>query len=375
MASPEDEKKAAPTADVTSLPEIAIVEESADAALDLLEKYGHTVEAATPAQLKKVRYKLYFILLPLLLLINVWLFIDKATLSYSALLGIMEDTGLTDTEYNNLSTIFYTGYIVAQLPGHYLFQRIPLSKFVSGSIFLWSILLFLHCTASSYGGLIPLRFFLGVVEATLVPAMEATLGMFFTPQEYIKIQPIFWASCMGCPLPAGFIAYGLLFATDTIAPWKLFMIVTGSMSFILAIVNFFYFPNNPAEARFLTIEERVWVIRKVHESTKSSIEQKRFKKSQALEALRDPISWLFLLGAFTLMIANNLQFQQSLIFLKMGVGNLGSTLVSAAGGGFSICVCITATILLRLVPNKAGYWGAAWCMPAVAGGIGMAALD
>lgn len=76
MASSEDEKKAAPTADVTSLPEIAIVEESADATLDLLEKYDHTVEAATPALLKKVRYKLYFSLLPLLLLINVWLFVS-----------------------------------------------------------------------------------------------------------------------------------------------------------------------------------------------------------------------------------------------------------------------------------------------------------
>lgn len=84
MASETDEKKAAPTTDVTSLPETAIVEESADATLDLLEKYGHTVEPASAAQLKRVRYKLYFSLLPLLILINVWLFVSTSLTKLSS---------------------------------------------------------------------------------------------------------------------------------------------------------------------------------------------------------------------------------------------------------------------------------------------------
>lgn len=35
--------------------------------------------------------------------------IDKATLAYASLLGIFEETHITDTDYNNLNTIFYTG--------------------------------------------------------------------------------------------------------------------------------------------------------------------------------------------------------------------------------------------------------------------------
>lgn len=89
------------------------------------------------------------------------------------------------------------GYIVAQLPGHYLMQRLPLGKFVSVSIFLWSVIIFLHCTAKNFGGLVPLRFFLGVTEAVLVPAMEVTMSMFFTPTEFAEVQPIWWISCMG----------------------------------------------------------------------------------------------------------------------------------------------------------------------------------
>lgn len=68
----------------------------------------------------------------------------------------------------------FPGYMVAQIPGHYLMQKLPLGRFVTISVFLWSVVVFLHCTAKSYGGLIPLRFFLGFFESCLVPAMEVT---------------------------------------------------------------------------------------------------------------------------------------------------------------------------------------------------------
>jgi MFS family permease len=312
-------------------------------------------------------------------------------LSYASILGLFKETGIDDTQYNNLNTVFYVGaslittvpdfrlilgigYLVAQWPGHYLMQRLPLGKFITAIVFMWSVIILLHCTASNYGGLIALRFFLGLFESVIVPAMEITLGMFFKPEEQALMQPIFWISCMGTPLPAGFIAYGLLYSkSTTVLPWKFFMIITGSITFLLSIYSFFYYPNNPAVARFLTLEEKVQTIRRVHESSKASIEQKHFKKSQFKEAIRDPISWLFGLQALTLMLSNNLFYQQNLLFIGIGVSNLGSTLVSAAGGGFAILVCLVATYLLSRFRNKNAYWATFWCIPAIAGGIGMVA--
>jgi len=60
-------------------------------------------------------------------------------------------------------------------------------------------------------------------------------------------------------------------------------------------------------------------------------------------------------------------------FLGIGVSDLGSTLVSAAGGGFAVIVCIVAAALLKLYPNNNVYWASVWCIPAVAGGIGLVA--
>lgn len=163
---------------------------------------------------------------------------------------------------------------MGQLPGSLLIQKLPLGKYVSGSIFFWAVIVFLHCTATSYGGLIPLRFFLGVVESAIVPALETTMSMFFTPKELHEVQPIFWISCVGSSIPVGTIAYGLLWSKSSVSPWKFFMITTGGLTLLLSVLCWFLYPDNPAKARFLSTEEKVQVIQRVHESTKSSIEQK-----------------------------------------------------------------------------------------------------
>ncbi|KAK9234018.1 putative allantoate permease of the major facilitator superfamily [Lipomyces kononenkoae] len=383
MASPEVESKTEsknePVSAEVNVPVAlrsrVISKRAADVTLELVEKYGDSFEPLTPNAERRLRWKLYLWIVGLVSVVNLWLFIDKATLAYGSLLGIFEETGLTDTEYNNLNTLFYTGYIIAQAPGHYLIQRLPLGKFVAATIFVWSLIVFLHCTAKSYGALIPLRFFLGFSESVLVPAMEMTMNMFFTPSEVIRVQPVFWIACMGSPIPAGFVAYGLLFSKSSVLPWKFFMIITGGVSFLLAIYSWFYYPDNPTKAKFLSLEEKFHTIQRVHHATKSSIEQKTFKPYQVREALTDPVSWLFTLAVFCLMIANNLAYQQNLLFLKIGVSDLGSTLVSVAGGGFAVVCCIVATIGLTYFRNRSAFWGTFWCLPAVAGGIGMVALD
>jgi MFS family permease len=185
-------------------------------------------------------------------------------LSYASILGLFKETGIDDTQYNNLNTVFYVGaslittvpdfglilgigYLVAQWPGHYLMQRLPLGKFITAIVFMWSVIILLHCAASNYGGLIALRFFLGLFESVIVPAMEITLGMFFKPEEQALMQPIFWISCMGTPLPAGFIAYGLLYSkSTTVLPWKFFMIITGSITFSPFHLLLLLLPQQPS---------------------------------------------------------------------------------------------------------------------------------
>ncbi|OAQ67259.1 major facilitator superfamily domain-containing protein [Pochonia chlamydosporia 170] len=353
-----------------------IAEKYADETLRIFEEHGKDYPPLTPERETQIRRKCYWYVMGLLSAINLLLFIDKSTLGYAAILGLFEETGISKAEYNNLGTFFYVGYLAAQWPGHYAMQKLPLGKFVASLVFVWGVTIFLHCVATKYAGLVVLRLLLGASESVVVPAMEMTIGMFFNRREQSFLQPFLWATSAAAPVCAAFISYGLLWSKSSILPWKLFMIVTGGLSVLLSGVVWFWYPNNPSQAKFLTLEEKVHVIQRVHESSQSSIEQKQFKKSQFQETLRDPVSWLFCLQSFTLMMSNNLTYgQQNLITKAIGVDSLGSTLVAAAGGGFGVAICLAGTVALRWWPSNLAFHGFIWCVPAIAGGIGMVALN
>ncbi|KAI8283317.1 putative transporter [Colletotrichum sp. SAR 10_99] len=315
-----DEKEIQPS--VKSPPKGKTVsEKNADVTLRLLEQHGDDFGPLTPEAEKKLRRKLYWRIMTLLSAINIMLFVDKSTLGYAAILGLFEETGIRQAQYNNLNTMFY-------------------------------------------------------VEAVIVPAMEVTIGMFFNRHEQSFLQPVLWITCQAAPILTGFISYGLLWSTGPVLPWKLLHVVTGGLTLILAIWVWIDYPSNPAEARFLTLEEKVQVIRRVHKAQQSSIEQKHFKKEQFIETMKDPVSWLFALQSFTLMYSNNLNYgQKNLITTSIGIKPLGSTLVAAAGGAFGVACCIVATLALRRWPSNLALHGTVWCMPAVAGGIAMTTVD
>uniref|UniRef100_A0A8H7NBJ2 Major facilitator superfamily (MFS) profile domain-containing protein n=1 Tax=Bionectria ochroleuca TaxID=29856 RepID=A0A8H7NBJ2_BIOOC len=356
-------------------PKPVLSEKYADETLRLVEEYGDQVGPLTPEKESKLRFKLYLYMMGLISAINLLLFIDKSTLGYAAILGLFEETGITKAQYNDLGTFFYVGYLAAQWPGHYAMQKLPFGKFIAVLVFMWGVALLLHCVATKFAGLVVLRIVLGACESVVVPAMEMTIGMFFNRKEQSFLQPVFWVTTQLAPVCAAFISYGLLWTHSHVLPWKLFMIITGGVSILLSIVTWFYYPNNPGDAKFLTLEQRVHTIQRVQKSSQSSIEQKQFKKTQFLETIRDPVSWLFCLQAFTLMMSNNLTYgQQNLITTALGVDNLGSTLVAAAGGGFGVLVCIAGTIALRLWPSNLALHGLVWCVPAIAGGIGMVSM-
>ncbi|SCU80230.1 LAFA_0B08262g1_1 [Lachancea sp. 'fantastica'] len=352
-----------------------VTSRDADVTLQFLRENDHLVEPITPEEERKLSRKTMWIVVGLTALINLLLYADKAVMSFAAIFTFFEDTGLTQNKYNNANTLFYVGYIVGQ-GNLYFIQKLPLSRVMVVMTSLWTVIIFLHCTAHNYQGVYVLRFFLGFVESIAIPALNTTMGQFLTPREKSATAPVFYAACMGVTIPVGFIAYGVLNINDPpIAAWKIFTIIIGGCTFLLTVLIFFVYPSNPTDAVFLSKKERIWTIRRVQESTGSSIEQKTFKPYQVKEALKDPISWIF--GAFFLLqqLANNLTYQQNLLFENLGqISNLDSTLVSVASGGFAVVCAIIATTFLLYKKNFVAFSVVAWSSISFVGSIGAATL-
>lgn len=340
------------TASVSSHAQVVDVSD-ADATLQFMAVHDPIVPEITPEQEKKLSKKVMWRVLSVTFLVNMLMYMDKATLSYLTVNGLFEATHIDQDQYDNINTIFYAGFFLGQFPGTFMLQKYPLSKVILVVIVIWATLIFLIDAATNYAGLIVLRFLLGFTEASAIPLMTTTNGMFLTKDERANTQPIFFSSCMASPIPAGFISYGCLYTNSKIKGYRILNIVIGGLTLIFAVVVYFLYPDNPATAKFLTTEEKVWVIRRVQKTQLNSIQQKKFKKHHAVEALKDPISWL-IAGFFMLQqLANNLTYQQLLLYKEMGgVSNLTSTLITVAGSVYAVLWSFFASGILHYFPDS-----------------------
>lgn len=153
----------------------------------------------------------------------------------------MKDAHLNSNQYNWLSSIFYFGYLLAEWPQNWALQRFPVGKWLAGNLIIWYIYTFTFCQAStneidrggitllhipcnSFASLFVVRFFLGLAEASIVPAFLLSLSMFFTYGEQAVMMPIMWSIGNASPITSGLLSYGVLWIkTGSFSPWKWFM--------------------------------------------------------------------------------------------------------------------------------------------------------
>jgi hypothetical protein len=61
-------------------------------------------------------------------------FLDKAAVSYTAILGLRTDLKLSGSDYSWASGIYYFGYLAASYPAAVLLVRLPIGKTIAGSM-------------------------------------------------------------------------------------------------------------------------------------------------------------------------------------------------------------------------------------------------
>lgn len=131
-----------------------------DDALRLTMKQTSNEPLTSEAALK-LRKKIDWHLLPLMMILYWVQFMDKTTLGNSAILGIREDNHLDVNQYNWLGTIFYIAYLVFEYPQNLALQRFPVGKWMSANIACWAVALTMHAACKNFAGLMVCRIILG----------------------------------------------------------------------------------------------------------------------------------------------------------------------------------------------------------------------
>uniref|UniRef100_A0A2D3VMV3 Probable permease of the major facilitator superfamily n=1 Tax=Ramularia collo-cygni TaxID=112498 RepID=A0A2D3VMV3_9PEZI len=321
----------------------------ADESYKLLSKVD--VPEPTPAEAKRLRNKCIKWIFPFLCVGYHLMFLDKQTLGSSAILGVMKDANLTAKEYNWLSSIFYLGYLLAEWPQNWALQRFPVAKWLGLNIVIWGGILLLHIPCKSFAGLFVVRFLLGVAEACIVPAFLLLLSMFFTYDEQSVLMSCMWAVGNSSPITSGLLSYGVLWIdTGAFNPWKWLMVITGALTVLFGAAVWFWLPDSPLSAHFLSLEEKAQAVLRI-KSNHSGIEQKFFKRSQFIEAMKDSKTWMFFIHAWSQEMANGVTNQYSLIIKSFGFTTLQTTLLGCVTGVANFVSLATAAIILAKTTN------------------------
>jgi len=141
-----------------------------DRAAELL---GNSTERiiVSEADNKRILRKIDLTILPIMLGVYFLQQLDKSTLSYASVFGLIKDAHLGGQDYSWLGSIVYIAQLVMQPVIAYFLVKLPTGKFAAVMVLCWGIVLSCMATAKNFKGLLATRFFLG--------CFEASVGMYF----------------------------------------------------------------------------------------------------------------------------------------------------------------------------------------------------
>ncbi|CAK7896327.1 allantoate permease [[Candida] anglica] len=303
---------------------------------------------------KRILRKIDTFLLPILCLLYCFQFMDKLSNSYASVLGLRTDLKMVGNMYSWTGTAFYLGYLFFEFPASYLLQRLPVAKTVAAFIVIWGVVLCCH-SVPQYAGFIALRTILGMLESSVTPAFTIITAQWYTQDEQF-LRVACWFACNGMgTILGGAISYGLDVnqASYSIKAWKLIFVVIGCLTVFLGFLIAAHVPDTPAQAWFLTEEEKRLVVERIR-TNQQGFGNRHFKKHQFIEALTDYKTWLiFLFG-----LANNIpnggmtNFGNILLTEDLGYTARESLLMQMPSGAVEVVGCIGLAYISTFVNSR-----------------------
>ncbi|WP_256219667.1 MULTISPECIES: MFS transporter [Pseudomonas] len=171
---------------------------------------------------------------------------DRANLGV-ALPYIRKDFEMSNTEAGALISLFLLAYAFAQLPSGFLISKFGVRKLFSFSMIATSICTGLMGTINSIITLKFLRVALGISEGPLAVGLASTINNWFPTHEKGTATGIFLAAAKFGPV----IVPPACVAIIAIWGWREIFFIFAIPGILLAVLWYFFVPNNPKHSRFV----------------------------------------------------------------------------------------------------------------------------
>jgi len=199
--------------------------------------------------------------LPLLIVCYFVAYLDRVNVSFAAL-TMRPDLGLSATAYGFGAGIFFLAYFLFEVPSNLLLVRFGARTWIARIMFSWGLLSGAMAFVGGETSFYVLRVLLGIAEAGFFPGIIFFLTLWFPAAYRARIIGYFMtaiplSSVIGAPVS------GLLLTLDGllgVKGWQWLFVIEALPALILSVVVFFYLTDRPADASWLDVDERTWLV-------------------------------------------------------------------------------------------------------------------
>jgi ACS family tartrate transporter-like MFS transporter len=233
--------------------------------------------------------KLQIGLLPFLLALYVIAFIDRTNLGFAAL-TMNRELAINSQQFGLAAGIFFWGYFLLEIPSNLILHRIGARVWITRILITWGAVATLTGFVQSAHQLYLARFALGLAEAGYFPGIALYLGYWFPSRAKAQalaliIIGIPVASVLGAPISGLILDHVHWFGLSS---WRWLLILEGLPAIMCAFLTYRLLPNRPADARFLTDEEKAGI---ADQLAREELQKPECRSMSVMRTLIHPRVW------------------------------------------------------------------------------------
>jgi MFS family permease len=209
------------------------------------------------AQLSSILPKLHLRLMPVLLMMYVMAFLDRANVSF-AKAGLAADVGIGNAAFAFGASIFFVGYAVLEVPSNLALHRFGARRWMARIMITWGIVSAANAFVTGPNSFYAVRFLLGMTEAGFFPGVIYYMTYWYPTSARARSVGLFY---YGAPLALTFGGpiSGMLVAHDAFGlhGWQVMFLIEGLLASLGGIAVLFLLHDRPEQAPWLNADEKV----------------------------------------------------------------------------------------------------------------------
>ncbi|KAF5013094.1 hypothetical protein FDECE_921 [Fusarium decemcellulare] len=295
--------------------------------------------------------------------------LDKGAISFVSIMDFNEDNNLVGQQFSWLTTCIYIAVLVVEYPTDLIIQRVPIGKYLGINIICWGVVLACHAACRNFTSLVVVRTLLGMFEACCQPTFVVLSAMWYKRFEQAATVTYWYMMNGGQQIVGGLLAYCFaLIKSGPVKSWQALFIAYGGFTVLWGLFVLFWMPDSPMRAKCFTEHDKMLMVERVREN-QTGLQNKKFRREQAIEALCDPQTWCYcLISICTTLPTSGLGAFKAIIISGFNFTVLQTQLLAMVLGLYIILVLFSTVWIVKKTGQNLLVMGA-FVLPSFAGTI------